>query len=1214
MASVEQWAEQEEIFLKQIKGELTFNQSWKLHKEVIAKYFGKEESDTDFEDGEEAAFEVKVEVDQDTDEAKEAHPRSLQSKSRQNVDNRSFPCEFCEYSAKMEHTLMVHIQMNHMQLSYQCKLCDFNLTRVKEKYVTKKHILEVHGTKVEDLGKYLFTKCGFCETWANEDGTKKHFNAEHPEYAQYLFSGFQTRSGIVKDLTCSYCPEDFTKSGGARSQLLKQHIQNVHIKAIFKCDKCNFEANIKQNLLYHIQEIHMPENLDRREQREWARLHILLKCHICHFQLPSSEKGGMEKHMQTDHKEFLLKVKQYPCNLCTLVFGSGIKLRHHRKKLHPDDCPERGYKCNLCDFGSNLEGNLKLHMHKHLGTKFICNICGYISTGRPQLKSHFVVYHKEQMRENYMANHCQYQCGQCGTKKAYNDYNEHMITIHKFEISQTRFSRSGPRRADSEHMHQCKQCNYGTNMGSQMRFHMHKHIKSSFTCNLCDLKSTNRGPLTKHIIEEHSEVTNENEWMEEQISCHCKECGTTMKSKAFDFHLIEIHDFPKRINISANCPNIETDDKTIEETEAEVEDTEVENAQKCKEDLEANQLVIVPNQRMRGRYRQKSMDSNNEYQCKECGYGTNSGSLMRFHIHKHIRSSYSCNICGTRLGARGALMKHIMQEHKTDEEGLENQISCHCAKCGISEKSSAFDKHLVKEHNFPPRLRKHAKRTRKGLDISNGKRSTGKLRPIPTGRSESPIKCPSCLFVTNYGVNLRQHMHQKHTKTQYTCKICDFASTRLSKVDSHIASQHNMEGTSKEVVEGYISCHCKACGIETTPADFNNHLILVHKFSFRRNYSSYKVMNKRESVIRKSIIPGKDFDCKKCGENFSSFTEIEQHISKVHLKIEYFCNICDLKASDKEEFKEHVESEHSGISSSSTYCPECDASIDNNSSAEKSHVKSVHGDLIVNSIESNFSKHFLILGKCKFCQSDADPNSIEQHILKNHMKIKYQCSQCSFSTKNLYIRIHLRVSHKDFENKLLQMRCGLCSKVIDLNQTIEHIESHENELLETIYAYNKCEPCNYQTISKRKFNSHQSYIHGLQLHTCKECNLNFKSNQGLVTHVKDEHPDFRYKCKHSDCPFDFKSKHYAALLRHMAEMHEGTALYKCHFCENKFRRNEYLAKHIEEEHNEDGTTKARTSQKHPSIPRRRFGLKKRAGGPKQQKKQRQRRRMMKRSK
>ena len=45
MASEEQWALQEEIFLKQIKGEISADQSWKLHKEVITKYFGKGEVD-----------------------------------------------------------------------------------------------------------------------------------------------------------------------------------------------------------------------------------------------------------------------------------------------------------------------------------------------------------------------------------------------------------------------------------------------------------------------------------------------------------------------------------------------------------------------------------------------------------------------------------------------------------------------------------------------------------------------------------------------------------------------------------------------------------------------------------------------------------------------------------------------------------------------------------------------------------------------------------------------------------------------------------------------------------------------------------------------------------------------------------------------------------------------------------------------------------------
>ena len=1183
MASEEQWALQEEIFLRQIKGEISADQSWKLHKEVIAKYFGKGEGEDEMG---EPDFVVKVESDQKVDELKEVHPRSGQSKSRLSLEERSFPCEFCDYSAKMEHTLMVHIQMNHMQLSYQCKLCDFNLTRVKEKYVTKKHIIEAHGTKVEDIGEFLYTKCGFCETWANDEDTKKHFNMEHPEYAQYLFSGFQSRGAKIKDMTCPYCPEDFKNSGGARSQLLKQHIQNVHIKAIFKCEKCNFEANIKQNLLYHIQEIHMPEKLDRREQREWARLHILLKCHICQFQLPSSEKGGMEKHMQDNHKEFLMKVKQYPCNHCDMVFGSGIKLRHHRKKFHPNECPERNFKCNICNYDTNMEGNLKIHFHTHLGTKYICNICGHVTTGRPQVKSHFSTSHQAQMNENYMANHCQYECAECGIKATYYDYYEHMIRVHEFKMSPTRTYASG--RKPAEIKHQCKRCNFGTNVGAQMRFHLHKHIKSSYTCTICDLKSTTRGPLAKHIAEEHDEVTGDVDWIENAILCNCKECGITMKPKAFEEHLIEVHEFPKKVNISANRTN-QADNG---------------NGSECENDENAKSHLL-PTKRGQG-------DTYKQFQCKDCKYQAPSGSLMRFHIHKHIQSSYSCNTCGVRMGAKNALVKHIMQEHialLSDKDWVENQIICHCTPCGLSEKSSTFDKHLVDEHNFPPRMRTYAKRTRRILNHQDSK-------SIPTGRSSSPMKCPSCLFVTNYGVNLRQHMHQKHTKTEYTCKICDFASTRMNKVGNHIASKHDMGGRSKEVIAGHISCHCKACGIETSIAEFNNHLISVHEFSFRRNQSSYNTAKGKVTVKRRSIISQNNFNCKRCGENFGSLTEIVKHISQLHVKLDLFCNICDLKSSDRAEFQKHVDKEHDGLSSSSTHCQECEKSFENDH-AEKSHIESAHGDLILETNESNFSKHFLILGKCKFCQSDSDPNSIEQHILKNHMKIKYQCSQCSFSTKNLYIKIHLRVSHKDFSNKLLQMRCGLCTKAIDLNQTIEHIESHENELLETIYAYNKCEPCNYQTISRRKFNSHQSYVHGLELFSCKECNLNFRSNQGLVTHRRDEHPDFRYKCRHSDCPFDFKSKHYAALLRHMSEIHEGSAQYKCHFCENKFRRNEYLTKHIEDEHNGDGTAKVRKSQKPPIIPKRKVPMQKKIG-PDQLKKQaaiqRRRRRMMRRSK
>ena len=90
-----------------------------------------------------------------------------------------------------------------------------------------------------------------------------------------------------------------------------------------------------------------------------------------------------------------------------------------------------------------------------------------------------------------------------------------------------------------------------------------------------------------------------------------------MKIKPFDAHLIEIHEFPKRISTNRQNTDVdEMENEPIEETRAGVE--EVEN----EEDPKANQLVIFSKERRRGR-RQKADDSSNEYKCKDCGYGTN---------------------------------------------------------------------------------------------------------------------------------------------------------------------------------------------------------------------------------------------------------------------------------------------------------------------------------------------------------------------------------------------------------------------------------------------------------------------------------------------------------------------------------------------------------------------------------------------------------------
>jgi uncharacterized C2H2 Zn-finger protein len=203
------------------------------------------------------------------------------------------------------------------------------------------------------------------------------------------------------------------------------------------------------------------------------------------------------------------------------------------------------------------------------------------------------------------------------------------------------------------------------------------------------------------------------------------------------------------------------------------------------------------------------------------------------------------------------------------------------------------------------------------------------------------------------------------------------------------------------------------------------------------------------------------------------------------------------------------------------------------------------------------------------------------------------------------------MGHKDNKEDLLQIKCGLCQVLMDRNRIIEHIESHASELLETVYAYKKCKQCDFQTISEATFAKHNVSVHGQNLYKCEKCEVNTKSKQALISHMKGTHPDFQYKCKYKDCPYDFKSRHYTAQARHYSEMHDGTTSFSCHMCPEKFRRNEYLNRHIEEAHG-TGIAKPRIKRARKSDP------KKPTTGQKTQTTEKQlkirRRRLMRRSK
>ena len=929
MASESQWAEQELVFMQQLNGELSYEESWGKHVEIINRYDEDveeedNEKDPDVEEindingHENNLYDSDFSVEEEPEEVnRQVQPNTLAITKgliafSEDFDDKKIPCPLCGYRAKQAATLQVHVQMNHLNLYYFCKVCNY---KSKEIWALRKHIHSIHKIAHKDVESLMVSECGICKWTGLREETDVHITELHPEFEKFLYYRKSEGGAMTKDFKCRVCHADFS-GDKFRSLKLSSHMQTVHIKAIFKCDNCFFEFRYLQLLYSHIQQTHIPENLEKSEERECKKLYVKYKCHICSFELAESDKKQMFDHMQTSH-ELELQGNQIPCERCDFVAGTKRQLIIHMMKRH--EHVNTGiivkYQCPLCEYKSEVFRNLSTHMHSHLGTSFICNICYFTSKHKLKFQAHFMTTHT--------------------------------------------------------------------------------------------------------------------------------------------------------------------------------------------------------------RERKKSMRKNTTY---------------------------------------------------------------HCALCDIQAGSQEYDEHMIKLHNHP-------------VEDINQSTTKARLNGITTMFNE----CPHCDFKTRIRTNLRVHMHKLHTKSYYACTFCEFTAIVKLEVSKHLESTHKNDTQPPLDFETWIShsiiCHCKSCNFKGLFKPFFDHNVEVHQFP------PLHIGGKRKM---REI-----FQCAECLKKFYTKEKLVQHASEVHLNAHYNCNICDVKFLFLKKLREHTENEHSGISSSSTFCGKCNITIQDNGKLDHFETdhdkfifsKNIHTSQIIRLKITKFSQPFLILNKCKFCQSDADVQDIKSHVLL-HLKTTYTCKECNFSAdKNISVLQHTRRSHKHIADHLVKQTCGLCKKVFTAKETIDHIESHESELLETQYSYSKCDMCQFKSISTVSLKKHKALIHDIKPHNCNICGVNTRS---LVVHNKKNHPDFQYTCEYLDCNSDFKSKHYAALWRHMNEIHEGKNIHKCKTCGRNFRRLESLNSHEKIYHNPNVT-----DSKHNKI---RLKAMVNIEGNKSRKKKMQRRRLMRRSK
>jgi len=147
--------------------------------------------------------------------------------------------------------------------------------------------------------------------------------------------------------------------------------------------------------------------------------------------------------------------------------------------------------------------------------------------------------------------------------------------------------------------------------------------------------------------------------------------------------------------------------------------------------------------------------------------------------------------------------------------------------------------------------------------------------------------------------------------------------------------------------------------------------------------------------------------------------------------------------------------------------------------------------------------------------------------------------------------------------------CEYCSRTFaDEARLQDHISTVHLGAVE-----HRCDQCGKVLGSAMTLRIHQRQIHQLTCQqTCDGCGLQFARLDGLISHLRREHPHLvpdKYRrrldeliCKKCNLTFS----RYGSLQRHIEARHGGVPKYTCAMCSRRFRCRRYVMRHFRIHH------------------------------------------------
>jgi len=363
-----------------------------------------------------------------------------------------------------------------------------------------------------------------------------------------------------------------------------------------------------------------------------------------------------------------------------------------------------------------------------------------------------------------------------------------------------------------------------------------------FKCGICEQTFTNKAELQLHNDHFHGlevlyEARKKSPWrshLNGQMKCH--HCELMFENRVmYDAHMIDDHkENPYSCLI---CPDISFPTKT-----------ELKNHQNEFHDGKSTK------------------DRRTEWPCDlpGCNYVGETRTLLWTHKRNHtkIEKPWKCDQCDYRCKTKTNLIHH----KRTHSEKI---FKCHLC----DYKSHA--KFSLTEH-------------------------------IATHNSEKPFKCDKCVFAAYTQNRLDFHMKSIHLPKGFKCDLCDYETSSNQMLKVHRMQNHTMERPFK----------CDQCDY----AGASSSLLTAHKkihtteLNFVCTVCSKAFKTQGRLTFHQSVHTGyRPYACEFCDKRFRQSDKLREHI-RIHTGEKPFkCPHCDYACVQRGNLKKHINNRHKNI-------------------------------------------------------------------------------------------------------------------------------------------------------------------------------------------------------------------------------------------------------------------------------------------------------------